>query len=180
MTSTTALPMLCTPGIALVWSDTDGLQHPIAASCLRPTLPRGDEDHLPLCRRGRAAVSATRSHERRIHLRSEHQRVGAPAGSIGQQQPGVAVELLKRRDPGVNRRQLGRGHEARQAEVRPGDHGREHRDDDRAAPLDGLDLVDHVTVSDMVPCHQEAIAITMEPLPLSPRGGAGAVMPYAT
>jgi hypothetical protein len=35
------------------------------------------------------------------------------------------------RDPAVNRRQLGREHEARQAEVPPGDHRREDGGDDR-------------------------------------------------
>jgi|Tabmets5t2r1_1033131.scaffolds.fasta_scaffold06161_3 hypothetical protein len=36
----------------------------------------------------------------------------------------------------------------------------------------------HVDLTWCDPCDQEAIAITMEPLPLSPRD-VGAVMPYA-
>jgi hypothetical protein len=49
------------------------------------------------------------------------ERIGAPAGVVERQEPGVAVELLERRDPGADRRRLGRGHEARQAEVSRGD-----------------------------------------------------------
>jgi hypothetical protein len=47
---------------------------------------------------------------------------------------------------------------------------RENRADDRGDPV--------LIRSQMVrPGAQEAMAITMEPLPLSPRGGVGAVMP---
>lgn len=83
--------------------------------------------------------------------------------SAEHQEPSVAVELLERLDPGVNRRRLGREHQARQAEVSPSEHSRADRGDDRGHPLDGLDPVAHGG-----PCDQEATAITMEPLPASP------------
>ncbi len=41
----------------------------------------------------------------------------------GAETPTASLSL----DPGVNRRELGREHEAREAEVPPGDHSREDR-----------------------------------------------------
>jgi hypothetical protein len=51
-------------------------------------------------------------------------------------------------------------------EVPPGDHVCENRGHNRADPLAGLDPVDHARNR-----HQQVIATTMEPLPLSPSAG---------
>jgi hypothetical protein len=106
-------------------------------------LRRRHDDQRPPHWVRRAAVSATRRRERHIHLRPEHaERIGTPPGLVGHQKPGVAIELLERLDPGVNRR-LGREHEARQAEVPSGHHSREDDGDYRGDALRGLDPVDH-------------------------------------
>jgi hypothetical protein len=47
-------------------------------------------------------------------------------------------------DPAVNRWQLGREHDAQQAEVQLSDYGREDDGDDRGDPLDGSDPVEGV------------------------------------
>ena len=66
-----------------------------------------------------------------FHGRRKPNGIGVPPGLVGHLEPGVAVELLERVDPGVNRRAKSRGYEARQAEIPPGDHGREDRGHDR-------------------------------------------------
>jgi hypothetical protein len=57
-----------------------------------------------------------------VALPEHAERIGAPVGLVEHQRPSIAVELLGRLDPGVNRCRLGREHEARQAEAPPGDH----------------------------------------------------------
>jgi hypothetical protein len=65
-------------------------------------------------------------------------QVSASPGLVEHHEPGVPLEPLERLEPGPRResapRARTREHEARQAEVPPGDHSREDRGEDHGGP----------------------------------------------